>query len=63
MTNSKQLAGLIGPTIIAITISEMLNVQSGQPILLPVFISMALYYLLPVLQLSALIIIGLAVGP
>ena len=27
MTNSKQLAGLIGPTIIAITISETLNVH------------------------------------
>ena len=25
MTNSKQMAGLIGPTIIAVTISEMLN--------------------------------------
>jgi hypothetical protein len=27
MTNSKQLAGLIGPTLIAVTVSEMLNVQ------------------------------------
>src|SRR6266436_3599116 len=27
MTNSKQLAGLIGPTAIAITISEMLNIH------------------------------------
>jgi len=27
MTNSKQLAGLIGPTIIAVTISESINVH------------------------------------
>ncbi len=27
MTNSKQLAGIIGPTIIAVTISETLNVH------------------------------------
>lgn len=27
MTNSKQIAGLIGPSLVAITISEMLNVH------------------------------------
>lgn len=27
MTNSKQIAGLIGPSLVAVTISEMLNVH------------------------------------
>ena len=62
MTNSKQLAGLIGPTIIAITISETLNVHIWVDNTAAGVHLMALYYLLPVFQLSARIIIGFAVG-
>lgn len=62
MAHSKNIAGLLGPAIIAVTASETVKSISRLATLLPEFISMAQYCSLPDLLSSARIISGFVAG-
>lgn len=63
MANSKQLAGLIGPTLIVLSITEAMNLQIFASNIPPVVYLNGTILFLPALQLYVLIIIGRGVGP
>ena len=62
MTDSKRVAGLLGPSLIALTLSEMMNAHIWAAIIAPVTYLAGALWFVPALPSSVLTISGDVAG-